>query len=140
VARSSTSPTSNSNGDSERILGEFLAADRKHFVLASKYGLSAGNVRISTTGASRKNMIQSAEASLVRRNTDYRDLFGRTGPIRLPRPRISWSGSTTSCPVTRPAPTASSVATWPSSTVLLRRWCGKGPRTIGELWSSKPRC
>jgi aryl-alcohol dehydrogenase-like predicted oxidoreductase len=72
-----------SNGDSERMLGEFVAADRGHFVLASKYGLSAGNTRISTTGNSRKNMVQSVEASLTRINTDYLDLLWAHWPDPL---------------------------------------------------------
>lgn len=64
-----------SNGDSERMLAEFIAADRGHFVLATKYGLSAGDRRISTTGNNRKNMVQSVEASLSRLRTDYLDLL-----------------------------------------------------------------
>jgi aryl-alcohol dehydrogenase-like predicted oxidoreductase len=64
-----------SNGDSERMLAEFTAADRGHFVIATKYGLSAGDRRISTTGNSRKNMLQSVEASLTRLGTDYVDLL-----------------------------------------------------------------
>ena len=64
-----------SNGDSERMLAKFIAADRGHFVLATKYGQSAGDVRISTTGDSRKNMVQSLEASLGRLGTDYVDVL-----------------------------------------------------------------
>ncbi|GAA4572110.1 aldo/keto reductase [Planotetraspora kaengkrachanensis] len=63
-------------GESERLLGEFLAADRESFVLASKYtsgtGTSGG---VSLTGNSRKNMFRSVEASLRRLGTDYLDLY-----------------------------------------------------------------
>jgi aryl-alcohol dehydrogenase-like predicted oxidoreductase len=62
-------------GDSERMLGEFLGSDRGHFTVATKYGMSADRPRISSTGASRKNMIQSVEASLARLGTDYVDLL-----------------------------------------------------------------
>jgi aryl-alcohol dehydrogenase-like predicted oxidoreductase len=72
-----------SNGDSERMLGEFLAADRDHFVVASKYGLGSGSRRISTTGNSRKNMVQSVEAGLARLKTDYLDLLWAHWPDPL---------------------------------------------------------
>jgi aryl-alcohol dehydrogenase-like predicted oxidoreductase len=72
-----------SDGDSERMLGEFLAADRGHFVVATKFGMSAGRRDISTTGVSRKNMIQSVEASLSRLRTDYVDLLWAHWPDPL---------------------------------------------------------
>ena len=64
-----------SNGDSERMLGDFLATDRDHFVVATKYGLGAGAPGVSTTGTSRRNMIRSVEASLRRLRTDRVDLL-----------------------------------------------------------------
>src|SRR6195952_775109 len=70
-------------GDSERMLGEFLGADRGHFAVATKYGMSAGRPRIPTTGTSRKNMIQSVEASLTRLGTDYIDLLWAHWPDPL---------------------------------------------------------
>lgn len=63
-------------GESEQLLGSFLAADRDHFVLASKFSNGYAPAKdISKTGNSRKNMIHSVEASLKRLGTDYIDLY-----------------------------------------------------------------
>ncbi len=63
-------------GQSEQLVGEFIAAERDHFVLASKYTMGAQpNAGLSRTGNSRKNMIQSVEASLKRLKTDRIDLY-----------------------------------------------------------------
>jgi aryl-alcohol dehydrogenase-like predicted oxidoreductase len=63
-------------GQSETLLGEFIAADRDHFVVASKYTLDASpNAGISRTGNSRRNMIRSVEASLKRLKTERIDLY-----------------------------------------------------------------
>lgn len=63
-------------GEAEKLLGEFVAADRDHFVLSTKYTNSASTrPRISDTGNSRKNMIRSLEGSLRRLGTDYVDLY-----------------------------------------------------------------
>jgi aryl-alcohol dehydrogenase-like predicted oxidoreductase len=63
-------------GESEQLLGQFLAADRDHFVVASKFSTAATpQTDISKTGNSRKNMIHSVEASLKRLGTDYIDLY-----------------------------------------------------------------
>ncbi|MEO1021206.1 MAG: aldo/keto reductase [Bacteroidota bacterium] len=62
-------------GTSERFVGEFIASDRDHFVLATKYTLHDKRDDISYSGNSRKNMIRSLEHSLKRMNTDYIDLF-----------------------------------------------------------------
>ncbi|NEB04136.1 aldo/keto reductase [Streptomyces sp. SID13726] len=63
-------------GESEELVGEFIAADREHFVLATKFTNGAGpQPGISRTGNSRKNMVASLEASLKRLGTDYIDLF-----------------------------------------------------------------
>src|SRR6266478_5737933 len=63
-------------GQSETLLGEFIAADRDHFVVASKYSLGASaDSGISRTGNSRKNMVRSLEASLKRLKTDRIDLY-----------------------------------------------------------------
>jgi aryl-alcohol dehydrogenase-like predicted oxidoreductase len=59
--------------ESETFLGDFLAADRDSFVLASKYTL--GGSTMQTTGNSRKNMLLSVEGSLKRLKTDRLDLF-----------------------------------------------------------------
>jgi aryl-alcohol dehydrogenase-like predicted oxidoreductase len=63
-------------GESEEIVGEFIAADRDYFVLATKYTLGANaNDGVSRTGNSRKNMIRSVEESLKRLKTDRIDLY-----------------------------------------------------------------
>jgi aryl-alcohol dehydrogenase-like predicted oxidoreductase len=63
-------------GQSETLLGEFIAAERDHFVIASKYTLGASpDSGISRTGNSRKNMVRSLEASLKRLKTDHIDLY-----------------------------------------------------------------
>jgi aryl-alcohol dehydrogenase-like predicted oxidoreductase len=63
-------------GEAERLLADFVAADRDHFVLASKYTNSDSSTPgIADTGNSRKNMIRSVEGSLRRLNTDHIDLY-----------------------------------------------------------------
>jgi aryl-alcohol dehydrogenase-like predicted oxidoreductase len=63
-------------GESERILGDLLAADREHFVVSTKYGASdAAEPHVSLTGGGRKNLVSSVEASLKRLRTDYLDLL-----------------------------------------------------------------
>jgi aryl-alcohol dehydrogenase-like predicted oxidoreductase len=63
-------------GQSERLIGEFVGAERDHFVIATKYtnGASA-DAGISVVGNSRKTMIQAVEASLERLGTDRVDLY-----------------------------------------------------------------
>ena len=58
-----------------RIVGEFIASDRDHFVLATKYSLFTRHGDPNAAGNQRKNMVQSLEASLKRLNTDYIDLY-----------------------------------------------------------------
>jgi aryl-alcohol dehydrogenase-like predicted oxidoreductase len=63
-------------GESESLVGEFVAPNRDDFVIASKYSLGASpNGSLSTTGNSRKNMVRSVEKSLRRLKTDYVDLY-----------------------------------------------------------------
>jgi aryl-alcohol dehydrogenase-like predicted oxidoreductase len=63
-------------GDSERLLGEFVAGQRDDLVIATKYtGGAARHGTLAGTGNSRKNLIRSLEASLQRLGTDYVDLF-----------------------------------------------------------------
>ncbi|MGW1723485.1 aldo/keto reductase [Streptomyces sp. NPDC002306] len=63
-------------GESEELVGKFIAADRDHFVLATKFTNGAGpRPGVSSTGNSRKNMVASLEASLKRLGTDYVDLY-----------------------------------------------------------------
>jgi aryl-alcohol dehydrogenase-like predicted oxidoreductase len=62
-------------GGSERMLGEFLEADRDHFVVATKYTLFTREGDPNSCGNHRKNMATSLEASLKRLKTDYIDLY-----------------------------------------------------------------
>jgi aryl-alcohol dehydrogenase-like predicted oxidoreductase len=62
-------------GTSEKFVGEFVAADRDHFVVATKYSLSARKDDPNAGGNHRKNMRRSLEASLRRLNTDHVDLY-----------------------------------------------------------------
>lgn len=63
-------------GQSETMLGEFLAKDRDEVVLASKFSLGAAHDSgLQGTGNSRKAMIQAVEASLKRLATDRIDLL-----------------------------------------------------------------
>jgi aryl-alcohol dehydrogenase-like predicted oxidoreductase len=63
-------------GESEEIVGDFIAADRDYFVLATKYTLGTNaSDGTSRTGNSRKNMIRSVEGSLKRLKTDRIDLY-----------------------------------------------------------------
>ena len=63
------------NGTSEKYVGEFVAADRDHFVVATKYSLSTREDDPNSGGNHRKNMVRALEASLKRLNTDYIDLY-----------------------------------------------------------------
>ncbi len=70
------------NGTSEQYVGDFVSADREHFVIATKYTLTPRPrldgpplVRPNESGNSRKSMVQSVEASLDRLGTDYIDLL-----------------------------------------------------------------
>ncbi|MFC5271179.1 aldo/keto reductase [Adhaeribacter terreus] len=62
-------------GSSERFLGEFINADRDHFVLATKYTLFDRLNDPNFSGNHRKNMMRSVNESLKRLNTDYIDLL-----------------------------------------------------------------
>ncbi len=63
------------NGTSEKLLGEFLGADRGSVVLATKYTNSMAGKDPNAAGNHRKNMMQAVEASLKRLKTDYIDLY-----------------------------------------------------------------
>ncbi|MFO8173453.1 MAG: aldo/keto reductase [Longimicrobiales bacterium] len=63
------------DGTSERFVGEFVAPDREHFVVATKYTLFNREGDPNAAGNHRKNMVQSLEASLKRLGTDYVDLL-----------------------------------------------------------------
>ena len=62
-------------GTAEKFVGEFIASDRDHFVLATKYTLFMRRDDPNFSGNHRKNMVHSLEASLKRLNTDYIDLY-----------------------------------------------------------------
>ncbi len=64
------------DGESERILGDLLKADRDHFVVATKYTLTKpDNPDPNGGGNSRKNMMKSVERSLKNLQTDHIDLY-----------------------------------------------------------------
>ncbi|MBD1554843.1 aldo/keto reductase [Pseudomonas typographi] len=64
-------------GESERIVGRAIAAQRHAWVLATKAGSPTGQQSPlpHNVGASRKHLLYSAEQSLQRLGTDYIDLF-----------------------------------------------------------------
>jgi aryl-alcohol dehydrogenase-like predicted oxidoreductase len=65
-------------GTSEKFVGEFIAAERDYFVVATKYTLrprGANQNDPNAGGNSRKNMLRSVEASLKRLNSDHIDLL-----------------------------------------------------------------
>jgi len=63
------------NGTAERMVGEFVRADRDKFVVASKYTLSSRPDDPNAAGNHRKNLVHSLEASLERLGTDYLDVY-----------------------------------------------------------------
>jgi aryl-alcohol dehydrogenase-like predicted oxidoreductase len=62
-------------GTSEEYVGDFIASDREHFVLATKYTLSGKTKNPNASGNHRKNLVQALGASLKRLKTDYIDLY-----------------------------------------------------------------
>ncbi len=64
-----------SQGNSERILGEFIAHDRARFVIATKYTHNMRADDANAGGNQRKNLVQALDASLKRLGTDYVDLL-----------------------------------------------------------------
>ncbi|KAB8314607.1 aldo/keto reductase [Tolypothrix campylonemoides VB511288] len=62
-------------GNSEKYLGEFIAADREKIVLATKYTDTPPTTDPNRGGNQRKSMVQSVERSLKRLKTDYIDLL-----------------------------------------------------------------
>jgi aryl-alcohol dehydrogenase-like predicted oxidoreductase len=63
------------NGSSEKLVGEFIAAERARLVVATKYSLNTRSGDPNAGGNHRKNMMQSVETSLTRLGTDYIDLY-----------------------------------------------------------------
>jgi aryl-alcohol dehydrogenase-like predicted oxidoreductase len=68
------SDTYGPNGSSEEYLGRVLAGHRHEIVLATKFGRPM-DPEGRLQGASRRYIVQAAEASLKRLNTDYIDLY-----------------------------------------------------------------
>ncbi len=64
-----------SAGRSEEFLSEFMAAERERIVLATKYFAAMRSRDVNAVGNSRKNMMDSLDASLRRLKTDYIDLY-----------------------------------------------------------------
>jgi aryl-alcohol dehydrogenase-like predicted oxidoreductase len=62
-------------GTSERLVGEFIAGDRDHWVVATKYTLFDRKGDPNYSGNHRKNLMRSVKASLERLGTDWIDLL-----------------------------------------------------------------
>jgi aryl-alcohol dehydrogenase-like predicted oxidoreductase len=62
-------------GSSERIIGEYIQANRDYFIVATKYTLHDNLTNPNASGNNRKNMIRSVEQSLQRLNTDFIDIL-----------------------------------------------------------------
>ncbi|ABE36823.1 aldo/keto reductase family protein [Paraburkholderia xenovorans LB400] len=62
------------DGESERLVGQFVGADRDHFVISTKWSV-ARNGGVVCSGNSRRNMVRAVEASLRRLRTDRIDLY-----------------------------------------------------------------
>jgi aryl-alcohol dehydrogenase-like predicted oxidoreductase len=62
-------------GTSEKWIGDLVAADRDHFVVATKYTLHDRAGDPNFAGNHRKNMMRSLESSLKRLKTESVDLF-----------------------------------------------------------------
>ncbi len=64
------------HGESEKLVGEFVAKDRERFVVATKYSNAfPGAGDANAAGNQRKNLIQSLDASLKRMKLDYIDVY-----------------------------------------------------------------
>jgi aryl-alcohol dehydrogenase-like predicted oxidoreductase len=61
-------------GESERIIGKLISADRDNFILATKWSASR-TLGLLQSGNSRRNMARAVEASLSRLGTDRIDLY-----------------------------------------------------------------
>ncbi len=62
-------------GETEQIVGHWLADKRDRFVLATKYTLASDPDDPNSGGNHRKSMVRAVEASLERLGTDYIDLY-----------------------------------------------------------------
>lgn len=62
-------------GTSEKFVGDFIAKDRDHFVVATKYSLRDRSGDLNFAGNHRKNLMRSVKESLWRLNVEYIDLL-----------------------------------------------------------------
>ncbi len=63
-------------GQSEALIGEFIASNRDDFIIASKYSRGSSlHPALAVLGNNRKAMVQSVEGSLKRLRTDRIDLY-----------------------------------------------------------------
>jgi aryl-alcohol dehydrogenase-like predicted oxidoreductase len=62
-------------GLSETYVGELVAPDRDHYVVATKYTITTRPGDPNRSGSHRKNMVQAVEQSLRRLRTDRIDLY-----------------------------------------------------------------
>lgn len=63
-------------GESEKMIGRFIAPDRDRFVVATKYANAVpGRGDPNEAGVHRKSLVRSLDASLKRLGTDYIDLY-----------------------------------------------------------------
>ncbi|NDH54053.1 MAG: aldo/keto reductase [Betaproteobacteria bacterium] len=62
------------DGESERLVGEFVASDRDSFVISTKWSV-ARHGGLQRSGNGRRNMMRAVEASLRRLKTDRIDLY-----------------------------------------------------------------
>ena len=101
------------DGASDQIVGELVASDRDHWVVATRYGPSTPPDDPNAGGAHRM-IVQQLERSLERLDTDYVDLYWlHVG--NAPRSRRSLTRSTTSCALERHS-------MW-ASPIRRRGWC-----------------
>ncbi|AIS12722.1 NADP-dependent oxidoreductase [Pseudomonas chlororaphis subsp. aurantiaca] len=62
-------------GRSEEIVGEAIASQRDHWVLATKVGFGPADGVPNRSGLSRKHIFNGIDASLTRLGTDYIDIY-----------------------------------------------------------------
>lgn len=63
------------NGSSERIVGDLVAGEREHVVVATKYTMSTDRSDPNAGGNHRKHLVQALDASLRRLRLDYVDVL-----------------------------------------------------------------